>query len=88
MSLGGSYKKPLFMLVLLFFVYKLFDYYSNIYEGLTPMQRCRNRNNCASCIDFSHPQVPNGCRWNQTTGKCGLTGTTQCPSQYSSTVMP
>ena len=34
MSLGGSYKKPLFILVLVFFVYKLFDYYSNLYEGL------------------------------------------------------
>ena len=33
MSLVKSYKKPLFILVLVFFMYKVFDYYSNVYEG-------------------------------------------------------
>jgi hypothetical protein len=40
MSLGGSinhfyrkYKKPLIIIVLVFFVYKVFSYYGNVYEG-------------------------------------------------------
>jgi hypothetical protein len=44
MSLGGSinhfcrkYKKPLTILVLVFFVYKLFSYYGTVYEGNTTM---------------------------------------------------
>jgi hypothetical protein len=45
MSLEGSinhfyikYKKPLAILVLVFFMYQIFDYYNNVYEGLTNEQ--------------------------------------------------
>jgi hypothetical protein len=53
MSLEGSinnfyrkYKTPLAILVLVFFVYKLFSYYSNVYEGFdgsTPLSAAELR---------------------------------------------
>jgi hypothetical protein len=49
MSLGGSinhffskYKKPLTILVLVFFVYKLFSYYGTVYEGFPGGRQAAN----------------------------------------------
>ncbi len=79
MSLAGSinnfyrkYKKPLSILVLMFFVYKIFDYYyGNVYEGLT-QPKCSTYNNCANCVknnDAGDATKP--CLWNNNKGSNG-----------------
>lgn len=78
MSFAGSinnfykkYKKPLSILVLLFFIYKLFNYYYNVYEGYDTLShpQCSTYNNCSDCVknyNSGDNNVP--CWWNKSKG--------------------
>jgi len=77
MSLGGSindfyrkYKKPLFIIVLFFFVYKLFSYNGNVYEGYG--DTCDKPTTCSSCIAKKYNSgSPMKCVWSNEKTKNG-----------------
>ena len=97
MSLAGSinnfyrkYKKPLSILVLMFFVYKLFDYYyGNVYEGLT-QPKCLTYNNCNDCVKNSHEgDATKPCLWNNDKGPNGkIIGCSEISSGGNSRTCP
>jgi len=77
MSLPGSvndlykkYKKPLAILVLIFFMYKIFNYYSYSfsYEGYSSRNQCTAYQNCAECVGNN-----NNCFWGDRDQKCSST---------------
>ena len=76
MTLAGTinylyikYKKPLAILVLIFFTYNIFNYCLKKYEGfssnLHPRSRCSTYKNCAECVKSS-----NNCFWGDRDQKC------------------
>lgn len=79
MSLAGSindfyrkYKKIVAILILVFFMYKLFNYYyGNIYEGLMP-PKCSSYKNCNDCINnnFDEGNLYKPCGWSKYKKQC------------------
>lgn len=75
MSLAGSinnlyktYKKPLAILVLIFFMYNIFNYYNSIYEGYSSQRQCSTYKNCAQCVNNTDANTNVPCWWSNTKG--------------------
>jgi hypothetical protein len=67
-NLYTKYKKPLAILVLLFFMYKIFNYYNSRYEGYSSQNQCTSYQNCTDCIGST-----NNCFWGDRDQKCSST---------------
>ena len=83
-NLYKKYKKPLAIFILIFFVYKVFNYYyGNIYEGLT-QPVCSTYTNCADCVkNYSEGNDNSPCYWSPNLKKCssspGMGNIRTCP---------
>lgn len=67
-NLYKKYKKQLAILILVFFMYKIFNYYSSRYEGYSSQTQCTAYQNCADCVGSS-----NNCFWGDEDQKCSST---------------
>jgi hypothetical protein len=75
MSLAGSinnlykkYKKPLAILVLIFFMYNIFNYYNSSYEGYSSQKQCSAYKNCAQCVNNTDANTNVPCWWSKKKG--------------------
>ena len=80
MSLAGSinnlykkYKKPLAILVLIFFMYNIFKYYSSSYEGYSSKSQCTSYQNCTQCVNNNDGNSNSPCWWSNDKDKYGNT---------------
>jgi hypothetical protein len=67
-NLYKTYKKPLAIFVLVFFMYKILNYYSFIYEGYSSRNQCTGNKNCAQCVNNTDANTNVPCWWNNKKG--------------------
>ena len=70
-SLYNKYKKPLSLLVLIFFGYKLIMYVFKTQEGLVGATSCTQFTNCSQCVNGQVNGSSSKCYWNNQDNKCG-----------------
>ena len=67
-NLYKIYKKPLAILILVFFMYKIFNYYNSSYEAYSSHAQCTAYKNCAQCVNNTDANTNVPCWWNTTKG--------------------
>jgi len=70
-ALYNKYKKPLAMIVLVFFAYKIFIHYNELKEGLVGATNCTQFTNCNECINGQPNSSNILCYWSSSEKKCG-----------------
>ena len=70
-ALYNKYKKPLTLLVLVFFAYNIFIYYNKMKEGLVGATSCTQFTNCSQCVNGQVNNSNSPCYWSKQDKKCG-----------------
>jgi hypothetical protein len=69
--LYSKFKKPLALLVLIFFAYNIFNYYNKLKEGLLGATSCTQFTNCRECVNGQVNSSNSPCFWSNQEQKCG-----------------
>lgn len=65
-----KYKKQLALLVVIFFAYKIFIYYTELKEGLVSATSCTQFTNCSQCVNGQVSNSNSPCFWSNQDKKC------------------